>query len=46
LFDSREQEEDLDDLSETVMRLGGVGLTIHEELTSQVISMLMGWEPA
>ncbi|KAH9533507.1 hypothetical protein CY35_18G056500 [Sphagnum magellanicum] len=33
----KEQEEDLDDLSETVMRLGGVGLTIHEELTSQGI---------
>jgi len=31
----KEQEEDLDDLSETVMRLGGVGLTIHEELSSQ-----------
>jgi hypothetical protein len=31
----REQEEDLDDLSETIMRLGAVGLTIHEELSSQ-----------
>ncbi len=33
----REQEEDLDDLSETIMRLGAVGLTIHEELSSQVL---------
>ncbi|CAM6034877.1 unnamed protein product [Sphagnum compactum] len=31
----KEQDEDLDDLSETIMRLGGVGLTIHEELSSQ-----------
>ncbi|KAH8941821.1 hypothetical protein BDL97_14G064800 [Sphagnum fallax] len=31
----KEQEEDLDDLSETIMRLGAVGLTIHEELSSQ-----------
>ncbi len=33
----REREEDLDDLSETIMRLGAVGLTIHEELSSQVL---------
>ncbi|CAK9864466.1 unnamed protein product [Sphagnum jensenii] len=31
----KEQEEDLDDLSETIMRLGAVGLNIHEELSSQ-----------
>lgn len=34
---SREQDEDLDDLSATVVRLGDVGLTIHGELSSQVL---------
>lgn len=33
---SREQDEDLDDLSATVERLGDVGLSIHEELAVQV----------
>lgn len=31
----REQDEDLDELSATVERLGDVGLTIHDELISQ-----------
>lgn len=33
----REQDEDLDDLSATVERLGDVGLSIHEELAVQVL---------
>lgn len=36
---SREQDEDLDDLSATVERLGDVGLSIHEELAVQVLFM-------
>eukprot|EP01018_Ginkgo_biloba_P022953 Gb_30438 [translate_table: standard] len=32
---SREQDEELDELSASVERLGGVGLTIHEELMGQ-----------
>jgi hypothetical protein len=36
---SREQDEDLDDLSATVVRLGDVGLTIHGELSSQVLPL-------
>ncbi|KAJ7569032.1 hypothetical protein O6H91_01G058300 [Diphasiastrum complanatum] len=31
----KEQDQELDELSETVERLGGVGLTIHEELAGQ-----------
>lgn len=31
----KKQDEDLDDLSASVERLGGVGLTIHDELISQ-----------
>ncbi|KAL6613762.1 hypothetical protein ACP70R_036032 [Stipagrostis hirtigluma subsp. patula] len=31
----RQQDEELDELSESVQRIGGVGLTIHEELSSQ-----------
>jgi hypothetical protein len=38
---SREQDEDLDDLSATVERLGDVGLSIHEELAVQVRLPLM-----
>jgi len=33
----RQQDEELDELSASVQRIGGVGLTIHEELTGQVI---------
>ena len=33
----REQDEDLDDLGASVVRLGDVGLTIHEELAGQVL---------
>lgn len=44
---SREQDEDLDDLSATVVRLGDVGLTIHGELSSQVLpfptAFSIGW---
>lgn len=32
----RKQDEELDELSISVQRIGGVGLTIHEELVSQV----------
>eukprot|EP00899_Mesostigma_viride_P007238 jgi/Mesvir1/16515/Mv10065-RA.1 len=31
----KQQDQDLDELSESVARLGGVGLTIHDELKSQ-----------
>ncbi|CAJ1964101.1 unnamed protein product [Sphenostylis stenocarpa] len=31
----KKQDEELDELSESVRRIGGVGLTIHDELTSQ-----------
>ncbi|CAD6234705.1 unnamed protein product [Miscanthus lutarioriparius] len=31
----RQQDEELDELSESVQRIGGVGLTIHEELSGQ-----------
>lgn len=31
----RQQDEELDELSESVMRIGSVGLTIHDELLSQ-----------
>ncbi|KAL6853372.1 hypothetical protein ACP4OV_019401 [Aristida adscensionis] len=31
----RQQDDELDELSESVQRIGGVGLTIHEELSSQ-----------
>ena len=32
----RQQDEELDELSASVVRIGGVGLTIHEELLAQV----------
>lgn len=32
----RQQDEELDELSASVERIGGVGLTIHEELLAQV----------
>lgn len=32
----RRQDEELDELSASVERIGGVGLTIHEELLAQV----------
>lgn len=35
-YGDRKQDEELDDLSESVRRIGGVGLTIHDELTAQV----------
>lgn len=31
----RQQDDELDELSESVIRIGGVGLTIHEELSGQ-----------
>uniref|UniRef100_A0A7N2R941 t-SNARE coiled-coil homology domain-containing protein n=1 Tax=Quercus lobata TaxID=97700 RepID=A0A7N2R941_QUELO len=31
----RQQDEELDELSASVERIGGVGLTIHEELLAQ-----------
>ncbi|MCL7035926.1 hypothetical protein MKW94_017005, partial [Papaver nudicaule] len=31
----KQQDEELDELSASVQRIGGVGLTIHEELTGQ-----------
>lgn len=33
----RQQDEELDELSASVQRIGGVGLTIHEELKGQVL---------
>ena len=39
LIFTREQDQDLDELSASVERLGGVGLTIHDELISQVFSL-------
>lgn len=36
-YGDRKQDEELDELSESVRRIGGVGLTIHDELTAQVI---------
>ncbi|KAF6172054.1 hypothetical protein GIB67_029472 [Kingdonia uniflora] len=32
----KQQDEELDELSESVQRIGGVGLTIHEELSGQL----------
>lgn len=32
----RQQDEELDELSASVERIGGVGLTIHDELLAQV----------
>lgn len=32
----RQQDEELDELSKSVERIGGVGLTIHDELVAQV----------
>jgi hypothetical protein len=34
--DCRQQDEELDELSASVERIGGVGLTIHEELLAHV----------
>lgn len=36
VFWCRQQDEELDELSASVQRIGGVGLTIHEELLAQV----------
>jgi hypothetical protein len=33
----RQQDQDLDELGDHVQRIGQIGLTIHEELESQVI---------
>ncbi|BBN20050.1 syntaxin of plants SYP6 [Marchantia polymorpha subsp. ruderalis] len=33
----KEQDEDLDDLSQSVQRMGNIGLAIHEELDSQEV---------
>jgi hypothetical protein len=33
----RQQDDELDELSASVQRIGGVGLTIHEELSGQVV---------
>jgi len=38
-FFFRQQDEELDELSASVQRIGGVGLTIHEELSGQVIAI-------
>ena len=35
----RQQDEELDELSKSVERIGGVGLTIHDELVAQVSNM-------
>lgn len=35
----REQDEDLDDLSDAVGRIAEVGLVIHTELSSQVLDV-------
>lgn len=32
----RQQDDELDELSASVQRIGGVGLTIHDELIGQV----------
>ena len=39
IYVPRQQDEELDELSESVQRIGGVGLTIHEELSGQVIAI-------
>jgi len=36
IWAERQQDEELDELSLSVQRIGGVGLTIHEELLAQV----------
>lgn len=36
LADYRRQDEELDELSASVERIGGIGLTIHDELVAQV----------
>ena len=38
---NRRQDEELDALSASVQRIGGVGLTIHDELVGQVFSFCM-----
>jgi syntaxin 6 len=35
----KQQDEELDELSKSVQRIGGVGLTIHDELVAQVSNM-------
>lgn len=37
----RQQDEELDELSASVERIGGVGLTIHEELLAQVSNSII-----
>lgn len=36
IWADRRQDEELDELSSSVQRIGGVGLTIHDELIAQV----------
>ena len=38
---NRRQDEELDALSASVQRIGGVGLTIHDELVGQVFPFCM-----
>ena len=38
-FRFRQQDDELDELSENVQRIGNVGLTIHDELSSQVTAI-------
>jgi len=40
----RQQDEELDELSLSVQRIGGVGLTIHEELLGQVADIFMFYD--
>lgn len=39
----RQQDEHLEDIEAAVSRLGRVGLTIHEELTTQVSALALGF---
>jgi hypothetical protein len=39
---NRQQDDELDMLSASVQRIGGVGLTIHEELVGQVLINMCG----
>lgn len=38
---NRQQDEELDALSASVQQIGGVGLTIHDELVGQVFCFCM-----
>lgn len=38
---SRRQDEELDELSASVERIGSVGLTIHDELHAQVLLSIL-----